>query len=381
MPRRSQRLIYVLPTISAAALAFAIWSMATTGHAPPRIVPTRTLSTQTASTVGNSGIPHANSLAAAGIVEPSSETIRIGTEISGTVERVLVMPGDRVKRGVPLFVLDSRIAQAELLQRRSDLSAAEARLAQARARIPGLAAEVEVARSAVLAVQAENDDARDIVRIAVSLQLGNTITKRELTRRMNSQRTTEARLSEAQARLAQAAANLALFNETEGGASIAVELAAITQTKAAVKVAETNLEVRTVRAPVDGTVLQVNLRPGEYAQAGSSSQALMTLGITDPLYIRVDIDEVDVPKWHQDAPAIAAQRGAPLNAMRLTFVRREPLVVPKQALSGQSTERVDTRVMQVIYALDAAGATILPGQQLDIFIEASKPDLQARINE
>ena len=56
-------------------------------------------------------------------------------------------------------------------------------------------------------------------------------------------------------------------------------------------------------------------------------------------------------------------------------------MVPKQALSGQSTERVDTRVMQVIYALDAAGATILPGQQLDIFIEASKPDLQARINE
>jgi multidrug resistance efflux pump len=323
----------------------------------------------------------AESLAAAGIVEPSSEIIRIGTEISGTVERVLVTPGDRVNRGDPLFVLDSRIVQAELLQRRSDLMAAEARLAQARARIPGLAAEVEVARRVVLAVQADNDEARDIVRIADRLQLGDTISERELTRRKNLLRGADARLGEAQARLAQAEANLALLNEAQGGASIAVELAAVSQAMAAVKSAETNLDVRTVRATIDGTVLQVNVRPGEFAQADWGSQALVTLGATNLLHIRVDIDEVDAPRWRQDAAATAVQRGAPLNAMRLTFVRREPLVVPKRALSGLSAERVDTRVMQVIYAIDTAGATILPGQQLDVLIEASKSDVQASIGQ
>ena len=379
MLRRTKRLIYELPTISAFALVFAIWSMAARNHAATRIEPQRTQSAKIAINVGNSGTIHADSLAAAGIVEPSSEEIRIGTDVSGIVERVFVTPGNQVKRGDPLFALDSRISQAELLQRRSDLSAAGARLEQARARIPGLAAELDVARSAVQAAQAENDDAKDTVRIADSLELGSTITARESTRRRNAQKSTLARLSEAQARLALAAANLALFKETEGGASIAVELAAVEQAKAAVKLAETNLEVKLVRAQAEGTVLQVNLRPGEYAQAGSSPQALVTVGTIDPLYIRVDIDEVNVPRWRQDAAATAAQRGTPLDAMPLRFVRREPLVVPKRDLSGLSAERVDTRVMQVIYALDLAGTTILPGQQLDVFIEASKPDLQVSV--
>ena len=135
-----------------------------------------------------------------------------------------------------------------------------------------------------------------------------------------------------------------------------------------------------MRAPADGTVLQVNLRPGEYAPASSASQALVIMGAVEPLYARVDIDEVDVPKWRQNAPATATQRGAPLDVMPLTFVRKEPLVVPKRSLSGQSTERVDTRVMQVIYALGTAGATILPGQQLDVFIEVSTSDLRVSIN-
>ena len=380
MPRRSPRLVYELPTIAAAALVFSIWSISKRDQASPQFETSWTPPAQTASISGNSRIANADIIAASGIAEPSSQEIRIGTDVPGIVERVLVTPGQRLKRGDPIFGLDSRLSQAELLQRQSDLAAAEARLAQARARVPGLSAELEAARSAVQAAEAENDDARDTVRIADKLEVGNTITERETTRRRNAQRTAGARLSEARARFAIAEANLALFHEDEGGASIAVELAAIAQARAAVKLAESNLEVRTVRAPADGTVLQVNLRPGEYAPASSASQALVIMGAVEPLYARVDIDEVDVPKWRQNAPATATQRGAPLDVMPLTFVRKEPLVVPKRSLSGQSTERVDTRVMQVIYALGTAGATILPGQQLDVFIEVSTSDLRVSIN-
>jgi len=54
----------------------------------------------------------------------------------------------------------------------------------------------------------------------------------------------------------------------------------------------------------------------------------------------------------------------------LRFVRVEPFVVPKKSLTGESTERVDTRVLQVIYAIEPGSANVYVGQQLDAFIQA-----------
>ena len=56
--------------------------------------------------------------------------------------------------------------------------------------------------------------------------------------------------------------------------------------------------------------------------------------------------------------------------VRLRFVRVEPLVIPKKALTGENTERVDTRVLQAIYAIDRADHPIYVGQQLDVFIDS-----------
>lgn len=54
----------------------------------------------------------------------------------------------------------------------------------------------------------------------------------------------------------------------------------------------------------------------------------------------------------------------------LEFVRFEPFVVPKRSLTGDSTERVDTRVLQVIYRVERDDIPLFVGQQLDVFIEA-----------
>jgi hypothetical protein len=56
----------------------------------------------------------------------------------------------------------------------------------------------------------------------------------------------------------------------------------------------------------------------------------------------------------------------------LRFVRIEPYVVPKKSLTGDNTERVDTRVLQVIYAVDTQGKRLFVGQQLDVFIDATQ---------
>ncbi|HEV7258644.1 MAG TPA: HlyD family efflux transporter periplasmic adaptor subunit [Bosea sp. (in: a-proteobacteria)] len=307
------------------------------------------------------------------MVEPSSQEIRVGTEVSGTAAEVFVAPGEKVKRGEPLFSLNNDRAEATIAQRRGDLATAMARLALARSRVTGLQAEVQVARTAMEAAQVERDEVMDLVRMAGGLNVGSTISEREITRRNNLLRAADAKLAEMQGRLAVKAANLALFDESGGSsASIAVDLAAVEQAKHALKLAETDLKLRTVRAPDDGTVLQVNLRPGEFAQAGALTQGLVVLGRTEPMHLRIDIDEADIARYRPGAPALAMERGRARRHTRLNFVRVEPLVVPKRSLSGQATERVDTRVMQVIYAIQPEGSTALIGQQFDVFIEADQ---------
>ena len=118
--------------------------------------------------------------------------------------------------------------------------------------------------------------------------------------------------------------------------------------------------------------MQVNVRPGEFVGA-PPSQALMVLGHSAKLHVRVDVDEHDIPRFRKDTPAVASPRGSPDVKYPLKFVRVEPFVVPKKSLTGDTTERMDTRVLQVIYALDSTGRPpVYVGQQTDVFIDTAK---------
>jgi len=384
MGRRLPILAYGLGAIAAVAGLGASLSISSKSQLRAAVEPW--LSSQTGQTLApiasaaSTMEPPAPQIGAVGLVEPSSQEISIGTEISGTVSKVFAIPGVRVSKGDPLFVLDTRLAEAVMMQRLRDQAAAEARLSLARARVPGLEAEVQAAMTAVEAARAEKDDAADVVRIASNLNSGNTISAREITRRGNVLRSAEAKYAEATARSALAQANLALYDEAKGGANITIELAAIEQARASLRLAQTDLELRTVSAPIDGEVLRVNINPGEFALAGAVTQPLIVMGRTDPMHVRIDIDEADISRYRRGARAVASLRGDSMRKLQLSFVRAEPLVVPKRALSGMTTERVDTRVMQLIYAIVDDGVAILPGQQIDVLIEADEAGPQAVSN-
>ena len=153
----------------------------------------------------------------------------------------------------------------------------------------------------------------------------------------------------------------------EARAQIALAEAQVHQT-------EVKLQRLTVTAPLTGTVLQSDVRSGQYAPNGPLSKPLIILGNTEPLHVRVDVDEQDAWRVRADAAATASVRGNSEQRARLHFVRFEPYVVPKQSLTGSSSERVDTRVLQAIYRLDSAGAPrVFVGQQMDVFIEGLPP--------
>ncbi len=138
---------------------------------------------------------------------------------------------------------------------------------------------------------------------------------------------------------------------------------------ALVQETKTNIGRLTIEAPIDGDVLQLNIRPGEYAQTGVLSKPLVLLGDTRTLHVRVDIDENDAWRLSPGMPAKAFLRGNSAVAFDLSFAYVEPYVVPKTELSGASTERVDTRVLQVVYSVRKSNLPIYVGQQVDAYIE------------
>jgi multidrug resistance efflux pump len=173
-------------------------------------------------------------------------------------------------------------------------------------------------------------------------------------------------VAKAQVAHAQAALDL-----TKAGAwqyDVMIAKQQVEQARAEVERIETELSRLEVRAPRDGEVLQVNVRPGEYAGT-PPGQALLMLGSTDSLHVRVDIDEQDIGRYQMGVPGVAMPRGFPDLKYELRFKRVEPFVVPKRSLTGDNTERVDTRVLQVIYEIVRNEPPLFVGQQVDVFFK------------
>jgi multidrug resistance efflux pump len=150
---------------------------------------------------------------------------------------------------------------------------------------------------------------------------------------------------------------------------LAIARAAVEQARAEVTQCRTEIERATVRAPIEGQVLQVNVREGEHV-SDRVQQGLVVLGQLDRLHIRADIDEHDIPYFRRSAKAVAQLRGQANHDFSLQLVRVEPYVVAKRWLTGDNTERIDTRVLQVVYAVSAIDAPMFVGQQVDVYIES-----------
>ena len=250
--------------------------------------------------------PYKSAIAASGIVEAADKNLSIGAPEEGIVTKAFVAVGAKVKRGDPLFQVDSRTLEAELLTERSNVAVAKASLARLRDQLQRLKAV---------------SDPR-----AVSIE--------ELRTKENDVFVSEAQLAAAQAQVART---------------------------------ELLVERRTVKAPKDGVVLQDNVREGEYV---TKSTTTIILGDLDTMQVRADIDEQNAGWFDPASTAVAYPKNNTSIAIPLTFVRLEPFVIPKRSLTGASDERVDTRVLQVIYSFEQPeDYQLFVGQQVDLFIE------------
>lgn len=341
---------FAIPLVAVISLTFAIaWTMGSRPVRRPTLPPSQPPSAVTA-----------QSVAAVGLVEPESENIAVSCAVSGMITGVHAKAGDRVQAGQKLFLVDDRDLQADLRVKHAALEAARARLAKLEEQ--PRAEDIPPAKARVREAQASLADAE------VQMRLIESVTDRRAVREEDVQRR---RLSyqAAQARLAEAEAQLALLQAGAWAPDISVAKSEVGQAEAQVKLVETNIERLTTRAPLDGVILQNKVRLGQYAQCGPLGEPLMVLGGGRHIHIRADVDENDSWRVRPNTQATAYVRGDTAQTYRLEFVRFEPYVIPKKSLTGDTTERVDTRVLQVIYRVTDQSAPLYVGQQMDVYID------------
>ena len=385
MSNRSKILTWGLPVAGAACLIFGAGFVVKNRPVTPRETPPRQPTTAPSE---SASIDATKYIGALGTSEPPGESIAIAAHTSGVVTEVLIGVGSSVVAGQPLFVVESSRAEAEVGFRQSEVVVAEHDLASLRASVPprraavrSAAAGVESARAELRSPEADLADRRNLLGIATSVTDPRAISREEVDRRRFAVEQAEARvatanatIARAEADLAEAEADLSRFVESESGddgPEIEAAESRVEQARRSLAKAEADLALLTVRSPVSGTVLQVNIRAGEFAPASVPSEGLVVLGRSGPMHVRVEIDEVDIPRYSRSARAWASPRGESETRVELEFVKLEPLVVPKRSLSGRTSELIDTRVLQVVYAIGSGFNSPGIGQQFDVDIESN----------
>ena len=264
--------------------------------------------------------PYEYYIAGAGIIEASSQNRAVGTPFDEIVDKLFVIEGDYVKTGDLLFQLDLRNFESQAAAAQANVDAAKVLL--------------EDKQKQFSFYQRLKD-----------------------TRAVSEQAYQEAHYA---------------VLEAEENVKIA---------EANLDVAKTNIDRSLIRAPVDGVILQVNIYPGELAPINpffsnqSTAQAiaqgsLILMGTVSPMQVRIDIDEDDAWRYKKGSAATAFVRGNSAIHFPLNFVRVEPYIIPKSSFTGETTERVDTRVLQVLYNFEKGELPVYAGQILDIYIEA-----------
>jgi HlyD family secretion protein len=264
--------------------------------------------------------PYTHAIAGAGIIEASSQNISIGTPFNEVIDKIFVVEGDNVKKGDLILRLDLRAFEA-------------------------------VRESAVAALE------------VAQVELANAQTQFSFYQRLKDTRA-----------VSEEAINQAYYAYRTAEENVKLAEANLLE-------AEVNIERAIIRAPVDGQILQVNAHIGEIAPVvpfisnqstwlTAANGTLVLMGTVNPMQVRIDIDEADAWRYQQGAKATAFVRGNSTIHFPLTFFRVEPYVIPKSSFTGETVERVDTRVLQVLYTFEKGILPVYAGQILDIFIES-----------
>lgn len=269
--------------------------------------------------------PYEHNISGLGIVEASSGNINLGAFMPGIVSEVLVAEGDIVKKGEALFRQDQRSAKSSLLIAKNKL---------------------EIAKKSLEIAKIEQIEQNDRYKRAKGLKATSNISEEIYSNRKFAMQKTEMDVLMRESQLKSAENNLEL--------------------------AQIALDKTSINAPINGIVLKVRIRPGEFISGNEQNNlSPMLIGTHNPLYLRVKIDENDLWRFDESLKAHAYLRSNQSINSSLSFVRIEPYATTKEQLRGSGIELIDTRIVNILYKIEDNLDQFFIGQQLDVFIEST----------
>jgi len=318
--------------------------------------------------------PYPRGIYSEGMIESAQaqgSNINIYPEVPGPITQVLVAEGQKVHKGDALLTIDDSVQRATAEQQKSQADAALALLNELKAQ----------PRAETLAVSvAQVDNARAALKNAQ-----DQLSKQEHSYEMDPRSVSMDALDNARNAEKVAATNLKVFERqyelTKAGAWIydiqnqERQYLALSKAYAA---SAALLAKYTIRAPCDGVVLTVQTGVGSYVSPQGAYDSytqgfdpLITMATPQAhLQVRAYIDEILVDRL-PDPGKIKAQmfiRGTNIH-VPLTFTRIQPFISPKIELSDERLERVDVRVLPVIFRFEnARSLNLYPGQLVDVYV-------------
>jgi HlyD family secretion protein len=318
--------------------------------------------------------PYESAIYANGIIESdqsSGENINIFPEVSGPITKVLAHEGQQVSAAAPLFTIDDSVQRAttEQLRLQSEASLALLEELKAQPRKETLAIVVSQVGLAEANLKVAHDQ----------------YDKRRASYDIEPQSISKDVLDTAQDAVNQAAAGLDVARRqaelTQAGAwsyDITNQAKQYEALQQAYQAANALLQKYSVKAPSKGVVLAVNAAVGSYVSSQGAYDPypqqfdpLVVMGAPqDHLAVRCFVDEILVSRLPSSLHIRAEMslRGSYTNKVSLEFVRVQPYVSPKIELSNQRQEKVDLRVLPVIFRFEKKDAPVYPGQLVDVFI-------------
>ncbi len=297
-----------------------------------------------------------------GVVEPNGRETRVAAQVSGVVTEVGVKEGAWVKAGDVLVQLLNASERATLQAAEADLAGEKASLLRT---LKGLRLEDREAVAADSQVAASRAELSAGV-LARTEQLAKTgaVTADELERARRQAQADQASFKATSARLRAAEAG-------SRAEDVAVARARVAAAEARVAQAQAALDRLAVRAPADGEVLQVKIRPGELYNPQGSTEPLLILGDTRTLRVRMDVDERDIARVRTGAAAwvTADAFGARRFGGKVVEIGRR--FGRKNVRTDDPVERNDTKILEVVIELEGH-ELLVPGQRVMAYVAASE---------
>jgi HlyD family secretion protein len=298
-------------------------------------------------------------IAGPGRVEPYSEDIKIGSELSGRLKSVLVEEGDAIHRRQVLAELENADYLAEVESAKASVVAKEAALRKV---INGARRqERNEAWSSVDEAKAVLENAQSEARRRQELFAAGVVSREELDRYAS-----EGDVAKAKYEAAVQQHLLVDDHAREEDRSLAE--ADLQLAKAQLEEAQARYEKTFIRSPIDGSVLRKHHRSGESVSNSSTvPDPVLTIGDRKTLRVRVDVDETDVSKVRAGQRAYVTADAFGKQKFWGYVVRVGQQLGPKNVRTDEPTERVDTKILETLVELDP-GTQLPDGLRVDAFI-------------